>query len=158
MTAVPKKPEPKTLEISGEKLNIISKVRTFDGDIKSFKSRIKTIQERMQEVLDGTDEYSAVLEAQGKLDLTKENLKRRLDGISEWIKLTEDLAEERLSLKDANENMSDFLLAYFADTREKQIELGPKDAREVTIKARLGKAKDYQTNLFSAPAPEAAND
>jgi hypothetical protein len=63
-----------------------------------------------------------------------------------------DLADEKLSLKDAQDNLSDFLLAYFADTRERQIELAPQNAYELTIKAKLGKAKDFQTNIFSAPA------
>lgn len=154
MVAVPKAPEPKhiDLEVDAGKLNLITKVRTFDGDIKSFESRIKTIKERMQEVLDVMDEYEAMSDAEARLKLLKEDLKRRLDGNSEWIKLTEDLAEEALSLKDAKDNMSDFLLAYFAETHEKQIELGPKEAREVVLRGRLGKAKDFQTNIFSRVA------
>jgi len=159
MTAVPKTPEPKKLEIEvdGEKLAWIGKVRTFDADVHSFQSRIKSIQESMQDVLDGTDEYSAVLRAQDELETARANLKRRLDGNSEWIALTEDLAQERLSLKDAQANLSEFLLGYFHDTGEKQIELGPGNGREVILKGRLGKAKDFQTNIFSRmEAPDEA--
>lgn len=138
-----------SFEVDGEKLQIISRVRTFDGDIRAFSSRMKTIQERMLEIIEVTDENEAVEEAQGTLDNAKAALKRRLESNSEFMKLTEDLADEKLSIKDAKDNMSDFLLAYFADTHEKQIELGPGDAKEVIIKARLGKSKDFQTNLFS---------
>lgn len=157
MTAVPKAPAAKKLviEVDAEKINIISKVRTFDGDIQSFKSRIKNIQEDMQDILDEVNEYDAVVVLQGELEVAKANLKRRLQSNSKWLKLTEDLADERLSKKDAEANLSDFLLEYFADTHEKQIELGPQNAREVVYKAKLGKAKEFQTNLFSAPAQEA---
>lgn len=148
---VPSTPEPKTLETVAEQSNLVSKVRTFDGDIKAFKSKIETIGERMEEIVSSIPEHEAVIDLNTKLSVARDALKRRLESNSEFVKLTEELGEERLSLKDANENMSDFLLAYFAENKEKQIELGPHEAKEIIIKAKLGKAKDFQTNIFSAP-------
>lgn len=138
-------------ELSSEQLHVISKVRTFDGDIRSFKSRIKTLNERITEIIENTDEHEVIVSLKDKLELARDNLKRRLSNSSEYVKLMEDLADEKLSLKDAQANMSDFLLGYFADTHERQIELGPKQAREVILNGRLGKPKDFQTNIFSPP-------
>jgi enamine deaminase RidA (YjgF/YER057c/UK114 family) len=127
----------------------INKIRTFRDDVSSFQSRAKTIKEQLQEEIENTDEYDKVIEAETVLRVAKENLKRRLSSNSHYIELTEEFAEEKLSLRDAQANLSDFLLAYFADTKERQIELAPQNAYQVTIKAKLGKAIDFQTNIFS---------
>lgn len=137
------------VEVDAEQLQWIHKVRTFDADIHSFQSRIKTLNDQIQEEVEKTDEYTEVFELQEKLKVARENLKRRLSNNSTYIDLVEDIANEKLSLKDAQANMSDFLLGYFAETHERQIELGPANAREVILKGKLGKPKDFQTNLFS---------
>jgi hypothetical protein len=139
------------ITVDGDHLEWIGKVRTFDADIHSFESRIKTLREQLVEEIENTDEYDEVLELQEKLKTARDNLKRRLESNQTYMDLTEDLANEKLSLKDAQANMSDFLLGYFADTHERQIELGPANAREVILKGKLGKPKDFQTNLFSKP-------
>lgn len=149
MTAVPITPITKTIEIEAEHFQIIVKVRTFDNDIKSFQSRIKTLKEQITEQIENTEEYTAVLEATAKLNIAKQNLKRRLEANQDYMNLMSELADEKLTLKDAQDNMSDFLLGYFVETHERQIELGPANAREVILKGKLGKKKDFQTNLFS---------
>lgn len=160
-TKVPAKPKTKevpVVEVSGEKLKRVSDIRTYKKDVLSFKSRIKVIQADMAEIVDNTDEGTEVLKLEQQLETARANLRRRLEGNSEWAKLTEDLADERLSLRDAERILSDYLLAYFADTKEKQVELGPHEAHEVILNGKLGKEKDFQTNLFSASAQEANNE
>ena len=159
-TKVPKAPAPKKLdiEVDAAALDIIAKVRTYDKDIRSFQSKAKQLSDDMTKIAEGTDEYTEVLKLNAQLETARANLKRRLAGNSAWIKLSEELAEERLSITDAQNSMSDFLLVYFADTKEKQIEFGPHEAKEVILRARLGKAKDFQTNLFSASAQEATSE
>lgn len=129
--------------------SLIPKVRNFDNDIFSFESRIKVLKEQLQDELENTDEYTEVQRLSEALKVARENLKRRMQNNRIYMDLTEELGDEKLALKDAKANMSDFLLAYFVKTQEHQIELGPKQAREVIIKGRLGKPKDFQTNIFS---------
>ena len=62
--------------------------------------------------------------------------------------LLEQLADEKEALKTARQNLSGFLLGYFHETGERQIELAEKDAREVILKGKLGKPKDFQTSIF----------
>jgi vacuolar-type H+-ATPase subunit I/STV1 len=131
--------------------NLIPKIRSFDGDVKSFQSRIKTLNEQVQEEIENTNEYTKVAELTTDLAVARAALKRRLESNSSYVDLMSDLADEKLSLKDAQENMSDFLLAYFKQSGERQIELGPQNAREVVLKGKLGKAKEFQTNLFTPP-------
>lgn len=78
--------------------------------------------------------------------------KSRIKVIQERMaEIIEGLAEERLALKDAEGNLSEFLLGYFHETGEKQIDLGPGQGREVILKGKLGKQKAIQTNIFSHP-------
>ncbi len=156
-------PEPRqssdiVIDVDADKLRLIEKVRTFDGDIKAFASQAKTITEHITEIIEGFAEYEEVNRLQALLVNAKADLKRRFESSSEYIKLTEELTDEKLSLKDAKEHISDFLLAYFHETGERQIELRPGNGREVVLKASLGKPKDIQTNLFSAPPDHLAED
>lgn len=151
---MPKKAKDKVIEVDGDAVRRIGTIRQYKGDIDSFKSRIKAIDERIGEIIDGLDEGTAVEKLQEQLEAARADLKRRLEGNSEYVKLTEDIADERLSLRDAESIMSDYLLAYFVDTSERQIELGPGEANEVILKGKLGKAKDFQTNLFSKKPEE----
>lgn len=163
---VPKIPAPKKIETAAEelqrkgvsieidagKLNIISKVRNFDNDIKSFESRMKTLREQIQEEIENAPEWEKIEKFTEELGVLRAALLRRLKSNQTYVDLMSELNDESLSLKDAKANMSDFLLGYFAETHEKQIELGPSYAREVILKGRLGKTKDFQTNIFSAAA------
>jgi len=144
------KKSPATIEIEADPkvLDWISKVRTFEGDINSFQSRIKTIQEQLVEMAENTDEYTEVMRAQDALRLAQEKLKDRLSRVDGYNDLCEELADEKDALKTAKQNLSDFLLGYFHETGERQIETSPKNAREVILSGRLGKEKKFQTSLF----------
>ena len=146
-------PNNKRLEIETTpyKSDFIDKVRRLDGDLKSFESRIKTLlANRPVDEIENTDEFTKVKEqTRMLLSVAEENLKRRLMSNSTYVSLTEELADEKISAKDARANISDFLLGYYKETGERQIELGPAYAREVTLRGRLGKAIDFQTSIFS---------
>jgi predicted nucleic acid-binding Zn-ribbon protein len=132
--------------------NMVGKIRTFDQDALSFRQRIKTLKEQIQEEVERAPEYTRVQNIINELKDARADLKRRLERNSTYMGLLQELADERLALTDAERNMSDFLKGYYADTREEQIELTPEDTRMVVIRAKLGKPQDFQTNLFSRVA------
>jgi hypothetical protein len=126
----------------------LHQIRTFQNDVDSFESHIKTLKEQVQEIIEGTDEHERVLELTEQLKQAKVDLKRALMAKPGYNDLLEKLADEKDALKSAKQTLSDFLLGYFRETGEQQIELEPKDAREVILQARLRKARDLQTSMF----------
>jgi DNA repair exonuclease SbcCD ATPase subunit len=126
----------------------LHQIRIFQNDVDRFESNIKTLREQVQEIIEGTDEHERVLALTEQLKQAKVDLKRALMAKPEYNELLEKLADEKDAWKSAKENLSDFLLGYFRETGEQQIELEPKDAREVILQARLGKAKGFQTSMF----------
>jgi hypothetical protein len=140
------------METDQDNTRLIDNVRTFDRDIQKFDHNVKTLKEQVGEFVENTDEHQLIIDLTEKLKLAKEQLRLALSSKSGYNDLLEKLADEKDALKSARQNMSDFLLGYFAETHERQIELGPKEAREVILKGRLGKPKDFQTNLFGREA------
>ena len=128
---------------------LIEKIVTFDKDIHKFEAKVKDLQEDADDMVSDTIEYKTIKDLELKLKSAREALKRRMMGDSDYNALLMVIADEKDALRQARENMSDFLVAYFGDTKELQIELGPRLAREVVIKARLGKEQLFQTSIFN---------
>lgn len=141
--------KPKGLEVDSETLEMIARVRTFEADIKSFASRLKTLLEQKQEIVENTNEYDAVLKVQEALAEANDKLRTALSSKDGYNDLLESIGEEREALSSARRNLSDFLLGYFHKTGERQIEIANHKAREVILSGRLGKEKDYQTSIFA---------
>jgi DNA repair exonuclease SbcCD ATPase subunit len=129
--------------------SLIDKIRAFDGDIRRFETSIKEKKERLQANIEALPEYAAVESLKEQAKTAQEALKRATERLAGYNDLMEDIAEDNEALKSARMNMSDFLLGYFKETGEKQIELSEEDAREVILKGKLGKPTQYQTNLFT---------
>lgn len=125
-----------------------SQAKSLSDDIKESDGKIKTIRERLDEIVESFEENDAVNDLIGQLALARENLKRRIMGNTEYVNLAEKLANARAGQKESKLLLSEFLLGYFAQTKERQIELGTKDAREVQLRAKLGKPKDFQMSVF----------
>lgn len=136
------------IETDPKVLGWITKIRTFEGDIKQFKENVKVIEEQLQEKIENTDEYTEVLDLQAKLASAQERLKLKLSSDGDYNNLLEERAAEKDSLKSATQNLSDFILGYFHETGERQIETGPHNGRELVLSGRLGKERRFQTSLF----------
>ena|SRR5579883_2884340 len=129
--------------------SLIDKIRAFDGDIRRFETSIKEKKERLQANIEALPEYAAVESLKEQVKTAQEALKRATERLAGYNDLMEDIAEDNEALKSARMNMSDFLLGYFKETGEKQIELSEEDAREVILKGKLGKPTQYQTSIFN---------
>lgn len=136
-------------DTEGETTRLIENVRAFDHELCEHQQNIKTLNEQLKEIEEGTDEYAVVESLKAQLKAAREKLKYKLLQTQRYNDLAERLADEKHQKQEAEVDISDFLLAYHAETKERQIELEPKDAREVILKARLGKAKEFQTSLLT---------
>lgn len=134
--------------------HLVDKVRLFDLDIRKFEHNAKVLKEQITERIESLPEYAAVESLKEQLKTAQEALKQaklQAPGLND---LQQQLTDEKDALKSARLNMSDFLLGYFAETHERQIELEAGDAREVILKGKLGKPKDFQVSIFSQGADE----
>jgi DNA repair exonuclease SbcCD ATPase subunit len=131
-----------------DKPTLIDRVRTFDQDIHKFETNLKRLKEMATEAVEKLPEHDEVERLQEELKQAREALKQATLRLPGYNDLMQQIADEKDSLKDAKLNLSDFLLGYFKETGERQIELEPKDAREVILKGKLGKSTQFQTNLF----------
>jgi DNA repair exonuclease SbcCD ATPase subunit len=127
---------------------LIDNVRTFDQDIRKFETNIKRLNEMATEAVEKLPEHDEVERLKEELKTAREALKQATLRLPGYNDLQQQIADEKDALKSAKLNLSDFLLGYFHETGERQIELEAKDAREIILKGKLGKPTQFQTNLF----------
>ena len=130
---------------------IIESVRLFDHDIRQAAGNIKVLKEQVAEVVEATEEFAVVESLKAQLKGAKEKLKYKLLGTARYNDLMGKMADYKDGKKSAEIDMSDYLVAYHANTKERQIEINDGDARDVIVKAKLGKAKDFQVSMFGEP-------
>lgn len=131
---------------------LVENVRTFDRDIHKFEHNLKTLKEQATEQVEKLPEHDEVERLKEELKQAREALKQATLRLPGYNDLMEQIGDEKDALKTAKLNLSDFLLGYFKETGERQIELEPKDAREVILKGRLGKPTQFQTSIFNQEA------
>lgn len=137
------------MEINSEQSRIVDGIKEFDADIEKTKQKVNTIKEQIEELLDSLNEYHDMIEVRDELALKREKLRLKLLQNSQYNNLLERLADEREFLKSTKQNLSDYIVAYFSQTGERQVDLGS-DARDLIMQGKLGKhGKKYQTNIFA---------
>lgn len=141
-------------DTTDDKSHLIDNVRTFDHEQREHAQNIKTLREQMQEVAESLPEHAAVESLKAQLKAAQDTLKFKLLRTPRYNELADRLADEKHQKLEAETDLSDFLLAYHAETKERQIELEPKDAREVILKAKLGKSREFQTSLLTQGGEE----
>lgn len=140
------------MQINSEVTDIIRNVRITEQSIESGKDKKRVLKEQLDELLQGVSEYEEVTESVAQLKVARQDLKLRLMSNANYNDLMEKLGSTKEELKDDEDILSSHLLAFFALTQDRQIELGEGgDAREVILKGKLGKDQKYQTNIFAEP-------
>lgn len=132
----------------------IQTIRLYEKDIDATKHKIDTINEQLRDELEAMQEYIAVRDAQEVLDEAKAKLKLALLDDASYNNLLEEKGQLNEKMRDMKEILSDHLVAYFAQTNERQIEISDNgDARSVIITGKLGKRQKYQTSLLAGDMP-----
>lgn len=129
----------------------VSTIKAYELDIEQANEQIKTTNEMIAEELESMAEYQAVEKAQETLKAAKAALKQALLGNAEYNNLLEEKGQLQDKVKDAKEILSDYVVAYFAETKERQLQVETNgDARELIVTGKLGKKQKYQTSIFNA--------
>lgn len=152
MPKVDEAPKAKELEIvdnSGDDGSSLETIRTYAHDLEEFAGKKKVANERLVEIEAGWEETTEVERLSEELKKAKENLKYKRLNSSTYNDQTEVIAEIKREEKEAKEILSDYLINHFATTHERQVLMNEAngDAREINIKATLGKETKYQTSL-----------
>ena len=128
----------------------IRNVRNHELSIERVKNQIATVNEQIKEELESMDEYDDVLNLEGQLAVAKEKLRTALQSKSGYIDLLEKKGELQETLKGHKHILSEELVTYYGQTKERQIEIGANgDARAVVLTGKLGKEQKYQTSLLN---------
>jgi vacuolar-type H+-ATPase subunit E/Vma4 len=132
-----------------QKSTAISAIQSQERAIEITKNKIATRKELMSDAVESKQEWL-------DLESTKEEVKRlanklqlSLQGDLAYGNQLEDLAQLKDKLKSQKETLSDLVVGYVLETKERQVEMNNQgDARDLIIKGSLGKKGKYQTNLF----------
>lgn len=133
------------------KKQLMQDIREREKEISTKKDRIKVLKEDLTEKIDNTDSGERVGKLRDQLKIAQEDLVAELKRNPEVNDLMEEIAAEKDTLKGMQMALSDDLVAYFAQTQERQVQMDEQGhARDVLLSAKLGKEeKQYQESLFS---------
>ena len=129
----------------------LENIRLYDNDIKQTEARIKDLKERLEEETQNTDEADAVAKAKDALAIAQEDLMSVLKRKPEVNDLLEEIGAEKEVLKGQKFHLSNYLVAYFAQTQNRQVQMDEQGhARDVLLTAKLSKEEhQYQTSIFA---------
>lgn len=133
------------------KTHLMMDIREYEKDAQHKKDRIAQLKEDLQEKIDNTDAGERVGQLKDQLKIAQEDLISELKRNPEVNNLMEEIAAEKDVLKGIMLTLSDLLVAYFAETKERQVQIDEQGhAKDVLLTAKLGKEeKKYQTSIFS---------
>lgn len=124
-------------------------IRTYAKDLEDLASKKKVAKERLEEIEAGWPETAEVEKLTEELKAAKEQQKYKRLSSSTYVDQTETIAAITREEAEAKDILSDYLLNHFVSTHEKQVLMNEAngDAREINIKATLGRETKYQTSL-----------
>lgn len=133
---------------------IIKDIRLNESEIQQKKDRIKILQDDLKEEIDNTDAGQTVGRLKDQLKIAQEDLLSELKRNSSINDLMEEIAAEKEVLKGLQFALSNNLVAYFAQTQERQVQMDEHGhARDVLLSAKLGKDQHlYQESIFNTDA------
>jgi hypothetical protein len=126
-------------------------IRTYTGDLQIAKSRLKELEKDLKEKMENTNASIKVGELEDKLAAAREELRQELRRNPEINDLMEEIGAQREVVRGTQFSLSNYLVAWHAQTGERQVEMDEEGhARDIILTARLGNdEKNYQTSLLS---------
>jgi hypothetical protein len=132
-------------------------IRQYAVDLRDDADKVKAAEQMLDTIESTWPELQEVERLADELETAKQRLKQRREGNPSYLAQSERVAEAKRQKKEDNEILSDYLVAHFKMTGERQVLMNEAngDARLVNIKATLGKETKYQTSLDLAPGESA---
>lgn len=141
-----------------QRLQIMLDIASNEKEIAKRKEHIAEMKEKLQEKIDNTTLGEKVGKLKDELKAAQEDLVMELKRKPEVNDLMEEIAAEKDIVKGLQMSLSDTLVAYFAETKERQVQIDEEGhAKDVIMSAKLGKDEhQYQTSIFNPEREEDA--
>ncbi len=117
----------------------IDAIHRLMPEIRECQTKLKTLRDQARDTLQSSDEYKQLQEQAKSLAEKRAAVKRALLDEPEYQKLTADLDDERIKLRDLQEILSHYLVSYYRESESTDITDDLGENKQVIISAKIGK-------------------
>ena len=122
-----------------EEKTTIEAIHNLMPEMRETQQKIKTLRDSQKDVMESNDDYRAVAEQIKELAGKRLEAKKALMDDKEYQKITADLDDFRIKLKDLQEILSHYLVSYYRETNETKVTDDQGETRAVVLSAKIGK-------------------
>ncbi len=108
-------------------------------EINETKEKMKVLREQLRDVMEQNEEYSKLAEEIKELGNKRLEAKKLLAADRDYQKVSADLDDFKLKLKDLQEIMSHYLVTYYDETQSTRLRDNEGETRSVILSAKIGK-------------------
>lgn len=108
-------------------------------EIRDAQTKVKTLREQLKDITEQNDEYKRLQEEIKTLTEKRQAAKAVLLDDKDYQKVSDDLDDERLKLKDLQEILSHYLVSYYKENDTTQITDDLGETRSMILQAKVGK-------------------
>ena len=122
-----------------EEKTSIEAIHNLMPEMRDTQKKVKTLREQLKDVMEQNDEYRTLAEQIKELADKRLAAKKALLDDKDYQKVSADLDDERLKLKDLQEILSHCLVSYYRETNQTQLTDDLGETRGVVLNAKIGK-------------------
>jgi uncharacterized coiled-coil DUF342 family protein len=122
-----------------EEKTTIEAIHNLMPEMREAQQKIKTLREAQKDVMEQNDEYKAIADQIKELAGKRLEAKKALMDDKDYQKVTADLDDYRIKLKDLQEILSHYLVSYYRETNETKVVDDMGETRQVVLSAKIGK-------------------
>ena len=124
-----------------EEKTTIEAIHNLMPEMRETQNNVKTLREQLKDVMEQNDEYRVLAEQIKELSEKRLMAKKALLDDIDYQKISADLDDERLKLKDLQEILSHYLVSHYRETNQTQVTDDLGETRAVVVSAKIGKAE-----------------
>jgi len=122
-----------------EEKTTIEAIHNLMPEMRETQQKIKTLRDQQKDVMEQNDEYKAISDDIKELAGKRLTARKALMDDKDYQKVTADLDDERIKLKDLQEILSHYLVSYYRETNETKVTDDMGETRQVVLSAKIGK-------------------
>jgi len=122
-----------------EERTSLEAIHNLMPEMREAAAKVKTLREQLKDAMESNDEYKTLAEQIKELSNKRLEAKKILFDNKDYQKLSADLDDERLKLKDLQEILSHYLVSYYRETNETKVTDDMGETRQLLLNAKIGK-------------------
>ncbi len=124
-----------------EEKTTIEAIHNLMPEMRETQQKIKTLRDQQKDVMEQNDEYKNIAEQIKELAGKRLTAKKALLDDKDYQKVSADLDDERIKLKDLQEILSHYLVSYYRETNETRVTDDMGETSQLVLNAKIGKAE-----------------